>query len=247
MTWSVSWSFRSQCDHVWHLTLTVAVTWHDHKVIQCIRLQSKHPVVNTAIQRDALPDLVYCSLTVEKVMLNTSGMRWTGEWAWTVQLNGVRVRPTLALNNHWNWHTQYMAAYNNTMWDVYQDVSTWPKQATAFSDQQSTGLASFRVHTTHMATTVSKLLVRGYRTTCRCIYDEILAMDNSSSNWKNFCLCANWQQCIVSDCFFLFLCPFEIFLLPCLLIALCLGHKHETSQNVICNTCRSKKAQKTRS
>jgi len=54
--------------------------------------------------------------------------------------------------------------------------------AVAFSDQQSTGLASYHAPTLCMATRISLLLVRACGTVCHRIYDETLATDYSGEN-----------------------------------------------------------------
>ena len=59
-------------------------------------------MVDAPVQRDALPDLVDGRLAVQQVVLDAGGVQRTGQWAGTVQLNGVRVCATLILDNHWN-------------------------------------------------------------------------------------------------------------------------------------------------
>jgi len=46
-------------DHVRNLALAVAVTRHHDEVVQSVRLEAEHAMVDAPVQRDALPDLVH--------------------------------------------------------------------------------------------------------------------------------------------------------------------------------------------
>ena len=100
--WSVGRSLGLHRDHVRHLALAVAVARHHDEVVQRVRLQSEDAVVDASVQRDALPDLVDGRLAVQQVVLDAGVLRARCQRAGAVQLDRVRVRPTLVLHDHRN-------------------------------------------------------------------------------------------------------------------------------------------------
>jgi len=88
--------------------------------------------------------------------------------------------------------------------------------AVTFSDQQSTGPASYHAATIWIVTRVSLPLIRVCGTVCHRTYDETLATDDLSKNWKHFYSAINWPRHIVTVSYYV--CTLEIFFLTYLLI-----------------------------
>jgi len=83
-------------------------------------------------------------------------------------------------------------------------ISTLSLTVTAFSDQQSTGLASYDTPTIRCwSECVEQSSI--------CTYDETLATDYLSEKWKQFCPGVNWPWRIVTVA--CFVCTLEISLL----------------------------------